>query len=133
MSNFWCRKRLSMLTNSSPGNAGNCILESTILKISQGNMPLIPLEVQSLHLWHEQHKSASRTSVSGTSKCYQKPDWIGSHLTEVWLHYHRRGEGKTVLYKCKPTNKFRSHLEILTHFTDFTELQQGIHMVRMSM
>lgn len=63
----------------------------------------------------------------------KNPDWIGSHLTEVWLHYHRRGEGKTVLYKCKPTNKFRSHLEILTHFTDFTELQQGIHMVRMSM
>ena len=35
---FFCLKRLSWLSNSSPANAGNCILESSILEISWGNM-----------------------------------------------------------------------------------------------
>ena len=35
-------KRPSRLTNSSPGNAGNSILESPISKTSQGSMPPNP-------------------------------------------------------------------------------------------
>ena len=35
---LFCLKRLSWLSNSSPANAGNCILESSILEVSWGNM-----------------------------------------------------------------------------------------------
>ena len=38
---FWCLRRPSRLTNSGPGNAGNCILESKI-KLSGGSMPPAP-------------------------------------------------------------------------------------------
>lgn len=74
---FFC-ENFSWLTNSGPGNAVNSILESPILKISQGSMPpdhprslhlLSSSCTQYLHLWNEWCKSASLTSASGASKC----------------------------------------------------------------
>ena len=42
MSIFQCLKLPLLLTNFGPENAGNCILESPILKISRGSMPPDP-------------------------------------------------------------------------------------------
>ena len=70
-----CLKRSSRLTNSGPGNKGNCILESLILNISPESMPLEP--PRSSCLWHEWCKSASWTSASGISNCYWKPGAFG--------------------------------------------------------
>ena len=67
---FFCLKRLSWLSNSSPANAGNCILESSILEISWGKCSLEPPLPLHLHLQHKQYKSASWTSAF---KRYRKP------------------------------------------------------------
>ena len=60
-------------TNSGPGNAGNCILESPILKISLGSMPPNPprrtVQVRQMNLCVQYLQMLSETLSVG-SNCW---------------------------------------------------------------
>lgn len=68
----------SNISNSSPGNVGNCILESPILKNSQGSMPPDPPALKLVppaHSLHKQFWQRSRLFIA----------WNFPELTQVSL------------------------------------------------